>query len=111
MRTSAHMAIVAHAHAHAHAHAYDATRRGTGCPATGRALGIRGSVNPIMASRSFDDRRFGRAAKNLDWLSSDPQAPAVPGGAAESKRDLGPRVVVSADVGVHGRDELLDGRG
>ena len=109
MRTSVHMAIVAHAHAHAHAH--DAARRGTGRPATGRALGIRGSVNPIMASRPFDDRRFGGAAKNLDWLSSDPQAPALPGGAAEPKRDLDPRVVAPANVGVHGRDEILDGRG
>ena len=84
MRTSAHMAIVAHAHAHAHEAARrGAARRGAGRPATGRALGIRGSVNAIMAARPFDDRRFGRAAKNLDWLSSDPQAPAVPGGAAE----------------------------
>jgi hypothetical protein len=32
-------------------------------------------------------------------------------GAAEAQRDFDPPLVVPADVGVHRRDELLDGRG
>lgn len=46
----------------------------------------------------------------MDWLCSDPQAPTVLGGAAESERSFDPRIVVPADVRVQGRNKFLDGR-
>ena len=50
----------------------------------------------------------GGAAKNLDWLSRDSESPSVLDWAAAAQRDLDPCLVVPADVGVQGRDELLD---
>lgn len=47
----------------------------------------------------------------MDWLSSDSKVPAVLDGASEAQRDLDPRLVVPADIGVHGGDELFDGGG
>ena len=60
---------------------------------------------------SHEDRSDGGAAENLDWLNSDSQASAVGGGAEAAERDLDPRLVVPADVGVQGCNERIDGRG
>ena len=39
----------------------------------------------VIQSGRLDLSPTGGAAKNLDWLSSDPQAPAMLDGAAESE--------------------------
>jgi len=56
-------------------------------------------------------RDAGGAAEILDGSSSEPETPTVLDGAAGAQRDLDPRFVVPADVGIQRRDELLNGRG
>ena len=53
-----------------------------------------------------ENRPVGGAAENLDWLNGQTEAPAVLDRTTEAQRDFDPRLVVPADVGVQGRDEL-----
>ena len=55
--------------------------------------------------------RVGGADKNLDWLNRNPKASAVCCGAEAAERYLDARLIVPADIGVQGRDELVDGGG
>ena len=80
--------------------------------------GPSGTSLPRMVRFSRDEktRRLtlslsGDTAENLDCLNSESEVPAVLDGTAEAQRDLVPRFVIPADVGVDGRDELFDRRG
>lgn len=77
-----------------------------------RATNVRGvAVCDADVLTPIENWPTGGAAKNLDWLSNEPQASAVCGGAAAAEGDLDLRFVVPPDVGVHGCDELVDRRG